>query len=188
MTILMKQPNFLILDEPTNNLDLYTLRILEDYLQNFNGCVVIVSHDRFFTDKVVQHLFVFKGAGEIQNFAGNYSQYRAIEEQKAENEKAAQTDNASTPLNNQKAEKPNASTNPASKKKKLSFKEQKELERLETEISNLEQEKQTLTEELHSGNLSNEELLAKSERIGVLINLLDEMEMQWLELDISREM
>ena len=170
MTILMKQPNFLILDEPTNDLDLYTLRILEDYLQNFNGCVVIVSHDRFFTDKVVEHLFVFKGAGEIQNFAGNYSQYRAVEELKAE-------DDASTSSVTEKREKPKP------EKKKLSFKEQRELERLESEIKNLEEEKQQLTAELNSGTLSNEDLLAKSERIGIIINVLDEVEMQWLELN-----
>lgn len=177
MTILMKQPNFLILDEPTNDLDLYTLRILEDYLQNFNGCVVIVSHDRFFTDKVVEHLFVFKGAGEIQNFTGNYSHYRAIEELKAEELKAAQTVSISF-----SEQKPKVSAKSATQKKKLSFKEQRELERLENEIKNLEEEKQSLTAELNSGTLSNNDLLAKSERIGVVINLLDEAEMQWLEL------
>lgn len=174
MTILMKQPNFLILDEPTNDLDLYTLRILEDYLQNFNGCVVIVSHDRFFTDKVVEHLFVFKGAGEVQNFTGNYSHYRATEELKVKEKMLEEKDIQTS--------KTSKNEKPKQEKKKLSFKEKQELERLEKEMQSLENEKQKLSEELNSGTLSNKELLQKSERIGAIINLLDEVEMQWLEL------
>ncbi|MDR2962702.1 MAG: ABC-F family ATP-binding cassette domain-containing protein [Bacteroidales bacterium] len=176
MTILMRQPNFLILDEPTNDLDLYTLRILEDYLQHFNGCVVIVSHDRFFTDKVVEHLLVFKGEGVIQNFAGNYSRYRAIEEQKAEEEKLRTT--AQTPKEEkQEKAKPD--------KKRLSFKEQKELEGVEKELAQLEQEKLSLTEELNSGTLSNDDLRQKSERFGAVTARMDECEMRWLELSMA---
>jgi ABC transport system ATP-binding/permease protein len=176
MTILLKSPNFLILDEPTNDLDIVTLNVLEEYLSNFSGCLLIVSHDRFFMDKLVDHLFIFEGEGEIFDFPGNYSEYRAtvkLQEQEAAKIKAAQQ-----PEKNKQPQK----TIDTGEKKKLSFKEKKELEQLETDLESLENEKIQLESELSSGILKSEELLVKSHRIGEVMNLIDEKTDRWLEL------
>ncbi len=175
-TILMKSPNFLVLDEPTNDLDIMTLNILEEYLQNFKGCVIIVSHDRYFMDKVVDHLLVFHGNAAIQDFPGNYTRYREWK-------------NEQKNIQKEKQEKPNQtlpaakrSTRKTDEKKKLTFKEQKEFEELDAEIPKLEAEKADIETAMSSGSLNTEELLAKSERVSQLIKELDEKSMRWLEL------
>lgn len=175
-TILMKSPNFLVLDEPTNDLDIMTLNILEEYLQNFKGCVIIVSHDRYFMDKVVDHLLVFHGNAAIQDFPGNYTRYREWK-------------NEQKNIQKEKQEKPNQtlpvakrSTRKTDEKKKLTFKEQKEFEKLDAEIPKLEAEKADIEAAMSSGSLNTEELLAKSERVSQLIKELDEKSMRWLEL------
>ena len=175
-TILMKSPNFLVLDEPTNDLDIMTLNILEEYLQNFKGCVIIVSHDRYFMDKVVDHLLVFHGNAAIQDFPGNYTRYREWK-------------NEQKNIQKEKQEKPNQtlpaakrSTRKTDEKKKLTFKEQKEFEELDAEIPKLEAEKADIEAAMSSGSLNTEELLAKSERVSLLIKELDEKSMRWLEL------
>ena len=175
-TVLMKNPNFLVLDEPTNDLDIQTLQILEEYLQDFPGCVIVVSHDRYFMDKVVDHLLVFKGDGEIQDFPGNYTQYRDFQKMKSkEEEQLKQTKNNTTP-NEPKKDYHN------NQKRKMSFKEKHEYEQLTEKIAQLENEKQQLEEELCSGNLSVEELTEKSKRLPLLKDELDELELRWLEL------
>jgi ATP-binding cassette subfamily F protein uup len=177
LSILFKNPNFLVLDEPTNDLDLQTLRTLEDFLQDFPGCILIVSHDRYFMDRLVDHLFAFEGNGEIRDFPGNYSQYRIwkqLEEnaegkiEKAESEK-------------QKGESVKPKTNGA-EKAKLSFKEKTEFEKLEKEIAELEKEKSLLEVKLNNGSMDFEKLQATSERISDIIVLLDKKEMRWLDL------
>ena len=175
-TVLMKNPNFLVLDEPTNDLDIQTLQILEEYLQDVPGCVIVVSHDRYFMDKVVDHLLVFKGDGEIQDFPGNYTQYRDFQKMKSkEEEQLKQTKNNTTP-NEPKKDYHN------NQKRKMSFKEKREYEQLTEKIAQLENEKQQLEEELCSGNLSIEELTEKSKRLPLLKDELDELELRWLEL------
>ena len=175
-TVLMKNPNFLVLDEPTNDLDIQTLQILEEYLQDFPGCVIVVSHDRYFMNKVVDHLLVFKGDGEIQDFPGNYTQYRDFQKMKSkEEEQLKQTKNNTTP-NEPKKDYHN------NQKRKMSFKEKREYEQLTEKIAQLENEKQQLEEELCSGNLSIEELTEKSKRLPLLKDELDELELRWLEL------
>ncbi len=169
-TILMRNPNFLILDEPTNDLDIMTLNVLEDYLKSFTGCVIIVSHDRFFMDKIVDHLFVFEGDGIIKDFPGNYSDYRDWAEERAKADQSVS-----------KAEKP-VREKPVSEKKKMSFRERKEFEELEKEIDQLEKEKMILEKELNSGSLASEELHKKSIRHGELTTQLEEKEFRWLEL------
>jgi len=176
-TVLMQNPNFLILDEPTNDLDIITLQILEEYLQHFKGCVIIVSHDRYFMDKVVDHLLVFHGDGEIKDFPGNYSQYREwddcrIDKERREKELTAKGD--TFPCPNQKVR--------LNQKRRLSYKEQKELESLSVEIDRLEQEKKVLEDELCSGTLSVDKITAISKRLPVLSQELDEKSMRWLEL------
>jgi len=176
-TVLMQNPNFLILDEPTNDLDIITLQILEEYLQHFKGCVIIVSHDRYFMDKVVDHLLVFHGDGEIKDFPGNYSQYREwddcrIDKERREKELTAKGD--TFPCPNQKVR--------LNQKRRLSYKEQKELESLSVEIDRLEQEKKVLEDELCSGTLSVDKIMAISKRLPVLSQELDEKSMRWLEL------
>lgn len=176
-TVLMKNPNFLVLDEPTNDLDIQTLQILEEYLQDFPGCVIVVSHDRYFMDKVVDHLLVFKGDGEIQDFPGNYTQYRDYQKMKSkeeEQQKPAKSSNTSG--NDAKKDYRN------NQKRKLSFKEKREYEQLTDKIAQLEKEKQQLEEELCSGNLSVDELTEKSKRLPILKEELDELELRWLEL------
>ena len=176
-TVLMKNPNFLVLDEPTNDLDIQTLQILEEYLQDFPGCVIVISHDRYFMDKVVDHLLVFKGDGEIQDFPGNYTQYRDYQKMKSkeeEQQKPAKSSNTSG--NDAKKDYRN------NQKRKLSFKEKREYEELTDKIAQLEEEKQQLEEELCSGNLSVDDLTEKSKRLPILKEELDELELRWLEL------
>ncbi|MDD3079593.1 MAG: ABC-F family ATP-binding cassette domain-containing protein [Paludibacter sp.] len=177
-TVLMRNPNFLVLDEPTNDLDIVTLNILEEYLQSFKGCVIVVSHDRYFMDKVVDHLLVFKGDAELKDFPGNYTDYREwtelLEEQEREEKKVS-------PQPAPKGEGAKiAETAPA--KKKLSYKEQKELEALDAEIPQLEQEKADIENQLASGTLLSDEIIKLSERFGQLNDLIDEKTMRWLEL------
>ena len=176
-TVLMKNPNFLVLDEPTNDLDIQTLQILEEYLQDFPGCVIVVSHDRYFMDKVVDHLLVFKGEGEIQDFPGNYTQFRDFQKMKSkEEEQQKPTKNSSPTANEPKKDYRNNT------KRKMSFKEKREYEQLSDKIAQLEEEKQQLEEELCSGNLSVDELTEKSKRLPILKDELDELELRWLEL------
>lgn len=170
-TVLMRNPNFLVLDEPTNDLDIITLNVLEDYLKNFKGCVIVVSHDRYFMDKVVDHLLVFNGQGDIRDFPGNYSDYRDWKEAKEQTEKEAvkphEEKTARVRLN---------------EKRKMSFKEKREFEQLEKEIAGLETEKAQIEEMLCSGTLSVEELTEKSKRLPEVNDLIDEKTMRWLEL------
>ena len=176
-TVLMKNPNFLVLDEPTNDLDIQTLQILEEYLQDFPGCVIVVSHDRYFMDKVVDHLLVFKGEGEIQDFPGNYTQFRDFQKMKSkEEEQQKPTKNNSSTANESKKDYRNNT------KRKMTFKEKREYEQLSDKIAQLEDEKQQLEEELCSGNLSVDELTEKSKRLPILKEELDELELRWLEL------
>ena len=173
-TVLMSAPNFLVLDEPTNDLDIDTLQVLEEYLAEFKGCVIVVSHDRYFMDKVVDHIFVFRGNGEIKDFPGNYTDYRDWrEEEKAVAAKAAAK---SKPMKEETA-KPEPTG-----KRKMTFKEKREFEELEKEIPLLEEEKLQLETEMSSGTLSTEALLQKSVRVAELIELIDEKSMRWLEL------
>ena len=171
-TVLMRNPNFLVLDEPTNDLDITTLSILEEYLQDFPGCVIVVSHDRFFMDRVVDHLLVFNGQGEIKDFPGNYSQYREWSSlQSKETEKMPEP----------KAKKPSASYRNDTRRK-MSFKEKREFEQLEKDIAALEAEQKLLEEQLCSGKLSVEQLTEKSRRLPLLKEELEEKELRWLEL------
>ena len=185
-TVLMRNPNFLVLDEPTNDLDIQTLQVLEEYLQDFAGCVIVVSHDRYFMDKVVDHLLVFKGEGEIQDFPGNYTQYRDWSrlQEKDEAEKAAAT--AKNAGNNNTAANDGAGTTKRDanfeNKRKMSYKEKREYEQLTQEIEKLTDEQKKLEEALCSGTLSVEELTEKSKRLPEIKDELDEKEMRWLEL------
>lgn len=174
-TVLMKNPNFLVLDEPTNDLDIQTLQILEEYLQDFPGCVIVVSHDRYFMDKVVDHLLVFKGEGEIQDFPGNYTQYRDYQKMKSKEEN--QEKPIKKPTNNEPK-----SNNSHNEKHKMTFKEKREYEQLTEKINVLEEERKQLEEELCSGKLSVDELTEKSKRLPLLKDELDELELRWLEL------
>ena len=170
-TVLMRNPNFLVLDEPTNDLDIVTLQVLEEYLQNFKGCVIVVSHDRYFMDKVVDHLLVFKGQGDIRDFPGNYSDYRDWKLAKAEHEKEAA-----------KPKEEKTQRVRLNDKRRMTFKERKEFEQLEKEIAALEEEKKQIEEALCSGTLSVDELTEKSKRLPLLNDELDEKTMRWLEL------
>ena len=171
--VLMKNPNFLVLDEPTNDLDIVTLQVLEEYLQNFKGCVIVVSHDRYFMDKVVNHLLVFNGQGDIRDFPGNYTDYREWKAAKAVHEKEASPQ--------PKKEKKPQRERPEGKRR-MTFKERKEFEQLEQEIAALEEEKKSIETALCSGALGVEELTEKSKRLPVLNEELDEKTMRWLEL------
>lgn len=171
-TILMRNPNFLVLDEPTNDLDIPTLQVLEEYLQDFPGCVIIVSHDRYFMDKIVDHLLVFQGNGVIQDFPGNYTQYREWSALKPKELKEK----------NQPLEKKDRKVQDVSVRKKMTFKEKREFEQLEKDIAALEKEQKIIEEELCSGKLTIGELTEKSKRLPVLKNELDEKSMRWLEL------
>lgn len=177
-TVLMRSPNFLVLDEPTNDLDIITLNVLEEYLRNFKGCAIVVSHDRYFMDKVVDHLLVFRGNADIQDFPGNYTQYRGWKELKDQEEKEAEAAREAR----EKPAAPKPERPVTEQKKKLSFKERKEFEALEAEIPRLEAEKAALETEMSSGTLSNEVLREKSERFGRLMDEIDEKTMRWLEL------
>lgn len=174
-TVLMQNPNFLILDEPTNDLDIPTLQILEEYLADFKGCVIVVSHDRYFMDRVVDHLLVFKGEGQVDDFPGNYSQYRDWSELKEKEEEEAKK--ANTPKTETKA-----NTWRGEQKKRLTFKEKQEMAALEVSIEALEEEKKKIEEALCSGTLSVDELTEKSKRLPQLQDELDEKSMRWLEL------
>ena len=182
-TVLMRNPNFLVLDEPTNDLDIQTLQVLEEYLQDFAGCVIVVSHDRYFMDKVVDHLLVFKGEGEIQDFPGNYTQYREWSrmqtKDEAEQAKPAKNGNATAESDGAGTAKRDANFE---NKRKMSYKEKREYEQLTQEIDALTEEQKKLEEELCSGNLSVEELTEKSKRLPEIKDELDEKEMRWLEL------
>ena len=184
-TVLMQNPNFLVLDEPTNDLDINTLQILEQYLQDFHGCVIVVSHDRYFMDKVVDHLLVFKGEGEIQDFPGNYTQYRewsrlqTKEEETSAKGKSAANAPAKTENNAAGTAKRDASFE---NKRKMTYKEKREYEQLAKEIEALEAEQKQLEEALCSGTLSVDELTEKSKRLPLIKDELDEKEMRWLEL------
>lgn len=169
-TVLMKNPNFLVLDEPTNDLDIQTLQIFEEYLADFPGCVIVVSHDRYFMDKVVDHLLVFKGNGVVNDFPGNYTQYREWSALKSKEEISAGT----------KPAKPKAK--PHNGQRKMTYKEKMEFETLEKEITALEEEQSKIEEELCSGNLSTDELTEKSKRLPMIKDELDAKEMRWLEL------
>lgn len=171
-TILMRNPNFLVLDEPTNDLDIPTLQVLEEYLQDFPGCVIIVSHDRYFMDKIVDHLLVFQGNGVIQDFPGNYTQYREWSALKPKESKEK----------NQPLEKKSRKVQDVSVRKKMTFKEKREFEQLEKDIAALEKEQKIIEEELCSGKLTIGELTEKSKRLPVLKDELDEKSMRWLEL------
>lgn len=171
-TILMRNPNFLVLDEPTNDLDIPTLQVLEEYLQDFPGCVIIVSHDRYFMDKIVDHLLVFQGNGVIQDFPGNYTQYREWSALKPKESKEK----------NQPLEKKSRKVQDVSVRKKMTFKEKREFEQLEKDIAALDKEQKIIEEELCSGKLTIGELTEKSKRLPVLKDELDEKSMRWLEL------
>lgn len=174
-TVLMRNPNFLVLDEPTNDLDIQTLEVLEEYLQDFPGCVIIVSHDRFFMDKIVDHLLVFRGEGEIKDFPGNYTQFREWESLKPKE----QADAKNNAADNEKKEKREFV---GEQRRKKTYKEKCEFERLEKEIATLEEEQKTIEEALCSGTLSIDELTEKSKRLPLVKDELEEKEMRWLEL------
>ncbi len=179
-TVLMKNPNFLVLDEPTNDLDIVTLQILEEYLQDFPGCVIVISHDRYFMDKVVDHLLVFSGDGEIRDFPGNYTQYRQWQSlkdsQPSQTSKPSKTSQTSQTSNTSKPSQPTQS------RRKFTYKEKMEFEQLERDIAALEAEQRQLEEALCSGTLSVDELTEKSKRLPLLKDELDEKSMHWLEL------
>ncbi|MBQ5377925.1 MAG: ABC-F family ATP-binding cassette domain-containing protein, partial [Prevotella sp.] len=174
-TVLMKNPNFLVLDEPTNDLDIQTLQVLEEYLQDFAGCVIVVSHDRYFTDKVVDHLLVFHGQGNIKDFPGNYTQYREWKSLNSVEEKEQKKDNDKRE-NVQKKPKRDDS------RRRMTYKERLEFAQLEKDIAALEEEQHKIEEALCSGKLSVDELTEKSKRLPVLKDELDEKSMRWLEL------
>jgi ATP-binding cassette subfamily F protein uup len=171
LRVLMLNPNFLILDEPTNDLDIFAMSVLEDYLRQFQGSLIVVSHDRYFMDKMVDHLFVFQGKGKIKDLVGNYHVYRNSlqEAQRQQKQEAKPTEAAPSP--------------PVSEKqRKMSFKEKQEFEQIEKQLPQLEQEKEALTADLSSGTLSNEALQQKGEQLGKLADQIDELTMRWLEL------
>jgi len=176
MTVLMRNPNFLVLDEPTNDFDIVTLNVVEEYLANFGGCLIIVSHDRFFMDKLVEHLFIFEGNGAVYDFPGNYSDYRVSQkQQEIENRRSEEQPRAKATVNSVKE------TNDYGKRK-LSFKEKKELDQLTVEIETLEVEKKMLESLLSHGNLETNDLIAKSHKIAEIIALIDQKTDRWLEL------
>ena len=171
-TVLMRNPNFLVLDEPTNDLDIVTLQILEEYLQDFPGCVIVVSHDRYFMDKVVDHLLVFKGNGEIKDFPGNYTQYREWASMEDSRESRSSSDSRETSKSSYRHDD----------RRRLSYKEKREMEQLEKDIAALEAEKKHIEEALCGGTTSVDEITAMSKRLPVLNDELDEKSMRWLEL------
>ncbi|MBV9963097.1 MAG: ATP-binding cassette domain-containing protein, partial [Parafilimonas sp.] len=172
LTILFRNPNFLILDEPTNDLDLPTLSVLENFLTDFPGCVLIVSHDRYFMDKLVDHLFVFEGNGVIKDFPGNYTQYR-LEEKIVDSIQMG---------DDRKKVVDSVNSQPSTANRKLSYKEKREFEQLEKEIADLEAEKQNIEEQLSNPTAPFEQLNLLSHRINVISNELNQKEMRWLEL------
>ena len=181
-TVLMRNPNFLVLDEPTNDLDIVTLQILEEYLQDFPGCVIVVSHDRYFMDKVVDHLLVFKGQGNIKDFPGNYTQYREWEKCSGEKQESRGERTPQADKKNQQNTSLPSHQSPLTSKRKLSYKEKREMEQLEQDIAALEEEQRQIEEALCGGTTSVEEITAMSKRLPVLKDELDEKSMRWLEL------
>ena len=175
-TVLMQSPNFLVLDEPTNDLDITSLQILEQYLQDFKGCVIIISHDRYFMDKVVDHLFVFKGNGVVKDFPGNYTQYR----NQVDKLTSKQVDKSLPQERNNSSTRQLVNSTP--RKRKMSFREKQEFEALGKEIDELENEKADIEAALSSGTLSTQEIIDLSKRLPVVNDLLDEKSMRWLEL------
>jgi ATP-binding cassette subfamily F protein uup len=167
----MSHPNFLILDEPTNDLDILTLNVLEEYLANFNGCVMVVTHDRFFLDKIVDHLFVFEGNAKIKDFPGNYSIWKDYSDAREQKERSISKEKETI------REKPRSE-----KKKGLNFKERQELQQLEQDLSALEEEKSSIESAFNDSSLSHEELTKKSERMGEILRLIDQKSNRWLEL------
>ncbi len=178
-SVLMQNPNFLVLDEPTNDLDIITLQVLEEYLRNFQGCVIVVSHDRYFMDKVVDHLLVFRGEGKIDDFPGNYTQYRDAEEERERQESAKLAEMKAREQQSQTSETPRRQH---AEKRRLTFKEKKEFEQLEIDIEALEAEKSQIEAALSSGTISVQEITDLSKRLPVLNEELDEKSMRWLEL------
>jgi ATP-binding cassette subfamily F protein uup len=176
LMVLMQNPNMLILDEPTNDLDIMTLNVLEEYLQEFKGSLIIVSHDRYFLDKCVDHLFVFEGNGRIKDFVGQYSEYREYIKEKEAMERSAER-NATT------TSKPQQQRSHDTSKRKLSYKEQRELEQIEQELQSLGEERSQLETEISSGTLPYDRLAEVSKRIEEIIAIIDEKEMRWLELN-----
>ena len=186
-TVLMRNPNFLVLDEPTNDLDIVTLQILEEYLQDFPGCVIVVSHDRYFMDKVVDHLLVFRGDGEIKDFPGNYTQYRDFSKSMeggvwSDDSNRSEKKASASDISNTAPHTPSSSNSSTSSKRKMTYKEKREFEQLEHDIAALEAEQRSLEDALCSGTLSIEELTEKSKRLPLLKDELDEKSMRWLEL------
>ena len=186
-TVLMRNPNFLVLDEPTNDLDIVTLQILEEYLQDFPGCVIVVSHDRYFMDKVVDHLLVFRGDGEIKDFPGNYTQYRDFSKSMeggvwSDDSNRSEKKASASDISNTAPHTPSSSNSTTSSKRKMTYKEKREFEQLEHDIAALEAEQRALEDALCSGALSIEELTEKSKRLPLLKDELDEKSMRWLEL------
>jgi ATP-binding cassette subfamily F protein uup len=176
MSVLFLNPNFLVLDEPTNDLDLQTLRTLEEFLMEYPGCILIVSHDRYFMDRMVDHLFAFEGNGVIRDYPGNYTQYREAVAN------GSLTDDRQIMKQEPKLAEPGKATNSNTTIQKFSFKEKRELEILEKEMPELQKEKAVLETKMNDGNLGFEELQKAAERIGIIVQLLDEKEMRWLEL------
>jgi ATP-binding cassette subfamily F protein uup len=170
-TVLMRNPNFLVLDEPTNDLDIVTLQILEEYLQDFAGCVIVVSHDRYFMDKVVDHLLVFKGDGVIKDFPGNYTQYRQW-----------QALQPSSPVSEETSSPASRKNNHNDQRRRMTYKEKREFEQLEKDIEVLEAEKKMIEDALSSGTIAVETITAMSKRLPILTDELDEKSMRWLEL------
>jgi len=171
MTVLMSNPNFLILDEPTNDLDIFVMSVLEEYLRSFQGCLIVVSHDRYFMDKMVDHLFVFEGEGAIKDIIGNYTAYRQLEKNAVKSPEPVAIKQAEV-----KAE------TPAKEKRKLSFKEKEEFNQLESQMEQLEQEKQRLTDEMSSASATNEDLIRIGNRMAEIVSQLETMSDRWLEL------
>ncbi len=181
-TVLMRSPNFLILDEPTNDLDIVTLNVLEEYLQDFGGCVIVVSHDRYFMDKVVDHLLVFRGNGELQDYPGNYSDYREWKRLKEQEQAEAAAGISASKGSSATTDAPQNVKPKSPKAPKLSFKEKQEFAALEEELPRLEAEKKELEALMSSGTLTGPEIVAKGQRMQALIDEIDEKEMRWLEL------
>ncbi len=179
LTVLIQNPNFLLLDEPTNDLDILTLNVLEEYLCDFDGCILLVSHDRFFMDKIVDSIFVFEGEGKIKNYPGNYTQYRQSRKKIVQAPKPKNTSVSKT--------RKKSSDTTIQAKRKLSFKEKREMEMLEALIEELQNEKSEIEKQLNSGTLNSDELNEKSERFAEVINQLDDRELRWLELSEIEE-
>jgi len=178
----MRNPNFLVLDEPTNDLDIVTLNILEEYLQSFKGCVIVVSHDRYFMDKVVDHLMVFKGNAELKDFPGNYTDYREWNELQEEVEKEEKKKLESRTKNQDSSRQSVVGSWQSTEKRKLSFKEKQEFEALEKEIPQLENKKAEIENQLASGTLTSDEIIKTSQLHAEVDELIDEKTMRWLEL------